>query len=207
MSEEILNNEELLPDKSKTVFAEDETLEIAADQVKLLQSSVRTVRTRKADLLQSAVQTLNSEDTHLRLGAVGQANSNAIDAGYAAIGQVKTGDANLKASAVGMVMADDNVSMELSQSKVIFNRGSVTMDHSLAGAVAGRKVKMEDSNVIFLLAGKVEGEVQPLFGPRESILFGIIAGIVGGILVLTGKLFKGLTQENGRKSKFELEDE
>lgn len=207
MSEELVNPEERLSEETKTVMAEDETLEIGADLVSLQQSSVRTVRAKQAELYQSAAQMMTAEEARIRMGAAAQVNTDNIDAGFTAIGQVKTTDASLKASVAGLVTADDNVSMEFSQAKLIYNNGMITMDHSLAGAVAGRKVKLDDSNVVFLLAGKVEGEVQPVFGPRESILFGIAAGIVGGILVLTGRLFKGLARVNGNKKQVELEDD
>jgi hypothetical protein len=111
---------------------------------------------------------------------------------FSAIGLMKTGEAQMKASAAGVIVAEDGVNMDLSRAHAILSRGNVVMDKSLAVVAGARKIKAENSNIVFLVTGKVEGDVKPLFGPRESLIFGVAAGLVGGILVLTGHLFKGM---------------
>lgn len=201
MNEENVNYPELTDAQSsagelKDALTQEETVQpqvdVTADKVSISQGNINSVRSQQVTLRQSAVRSLDTGQMDVRLGAVGVANTQTLEVNYGAVGAVKTGSANLKVVSSGAVVADDGVNMEYSTTKTILTRGNVLMDHSLAGATLARKVKMENSDVVFLVAGKVEGDVNPVFGPKESLLFGVAAGVVGGILVLTGHLFKKL---------------
>lgn len=172
----------------------EQELQIIDDEVEVEGASIGSIQAQQVDLRQCAVETMNTSEANIHLGAVAKSTSQSVDVNYGAMGVVKTGDAQMKAAAAGIVLADDGVNMDLSRSHVILTRGNVVMDKSLSVVTGARKVKAENSNIIFLVSGKVEGDVQPLFGPRESLIFGAVAGLVGGILVLMGKLFKGLSK-------------
>jgi hypothetical protein len=197
-------NEKPVAAETKVVAPE---VDIAADHVDIHQCSVRSLKAQQVTLQQSVVQDLHAGQMDVRLGAMFQSETEKLEVNYGAAGLIKTGDALLKATSAGAVVADDGVNMELSQAKAVLTRGNVLMDRSLAGAVVARKVKAQNSNVIFLLTSKVEGDVNPLFGPRESLIFGIVAGIVGGILVLTGRLFKHTQKPAGKKRSQDEDDE
>ncbi|MCD4671571.1 MAG: hypothetical protein K8R77_02805 [Anaerolineaceae bacterium] len=204
MSEERIENEmasEVMPSGGIENKTSQEKVQIVDDVVDVVRGSVGSIQAQQVDLHQSAVQTINTGKADVCFGAMAQSTSQDLEVSYGALGLVKTGDAQVKASAIGGIVADDGVNMELSRSQGIFSRGNVIMDKSVAGLVGARKVKAENSNIVFLVAGKVEGDVQPMFGPRESLIFGAMAGIVGGILVLTGHLFKSLTKVAERKHK------
>ena len=170
----------------------EQDLQIIDDEVEVERSSIGSIQAQQVDLHQSAVETLNSAHTTARFSAVGKSTSERIEVDFGAVGIAKTGEAQMKASVAAVIVADDGVNMDLSRSHVILSRGNVVMDKSLAVVAGARKVKAENSNIVFLVTGKVEGDVQPVFGPRESLIFGVAAGLVGGILVLIGHLFKGL---------------
>lgn len=191
-------SEELIENGIDAEAAEEEgveqELQIIDDEVEVEGASIGSIQAQQVDLRQCAVETLNTAEATVRLGAVAKSTSQKMVVDYGALGLVKTGDAQMKATVAGVVLADDGVNMDLSRSQVILTRGNVVMDKSLSLVTGARKVKAENSNIIFLVSGKVEGDVQPLFGPRESLIFGAVAGLVGGILVLMGKLFKGLSK-------------
>lgn len=204
MSEEHIENE-MASEEVENKSAQEE-MQIIDDVVDVVRGSVGSIQAQQVDLHQSAVQTIHAGKADICFGAMAQSTSQDLDISYGALGLVKTGDAQLKASTIGGIVADDGVNMNLSKSQVILSRGNVIMDKSVAGLVGARKVKAENSNIVFLLAGKVEGDAQPMFGPRESLIFGAAAGIAGGILVLTGHLFKGLTKAAEKKLKRDKEN-
>ena len=171
-------------------------LQIIDDEVEVEGAHIGSIQAQQVDLRQSAAETINSAQTTARFSAVGRSTSESAGVEFSAIGLAKAGDVQMKGSAAGFIVAEDGVNMDLSRSQVILSRGNVVMDKSVAVVAGARKIKAENSNIIFLVTGKVEGDVKPLFGPRESLIFGAVAGLVGGILVLSGKLFKGLEKED-----------
>lgn len=197
MNEELVKNE-MDHEAGEEVIAEN--LQIIDNEVKVEDIHVGSIQAQQVDLRQSVVETLNSAQTTARFSGIVKATSQNVDVDFGAIGIAKAGNVQMKASAAGVVVADDGVNMDLSRSQVILSRGNVVMDKSLAVVAGARKIKVENSNIVFLVAGKVEGDVEPLFGTRESLIFGAVAGLVGGILVLTGHLFKKL-------GKYEYEEE
>jgi hypothetical protein len=57
-------------------------------------------------------------------------------------------------------------------------------------ALVANQVALEnDTSVVFLLSKNVEGDVTAQFGQKESVLFGIVAGIAAGIVILSGAMF------------------
>jgi hypothetical protein len=190
MSEEMIENGMDVEEAAEEVVGQK--LQIIDDEVKVEDIQIGSIQAQQVDLRQSAVETLNSAHTTAHFSAVGKSTSERIEVDFGALGIVKTGEAQMKASAAGVIVAEDGVNMDMSRSHIILSRGNVVMDKSLAVVAGARKVKAENSNIVFLVAGKVEGGVKPLFGPRESLIFGAAAGLVGGILVLIGHLFNGL---------------
>jgi hypothetical protein len=79
----------------------------------------------------------------------------------------------------------------------LVTKGNVQIDQSGIVAMAANQVTLENNNsVVFLLAKHVEGDVNPKFGPKESALFGILAGLTAGIMILAGVLFGKKVQKN-----------
>ena len=104
------------------------------------------------------------------------------------VGLAQAQTASLSASQAGAVISEGNVSMEQSGAQMLLARGEVTMDQSGAVAMIARSVKAENSAAVFLLARDVEGTVNTAFGPRESAIFGAVAGAVAGLVMLVAKL-------------------
>jgi hypothetical protein len=108
--------------------------------------------------------------------------------GGVALAQTKA--ANLTASRVGATLTGGDVTMDQAGARVVVARGDVTMDQSGAVVLAARSLKAKNCGTIVLLAGQVEGEVNAAFGPRESAVFGAVAGAVVGLMLLLARLIR-----------------
>jgi hypothetical protein len=143
---------------------------------------------------QGAVQSIEANDILVRQGGIvtSHANHIEINAGGSIWNQAETIHLN-NSSAVAVVVKGDS-SLDQSSVKVMAARGTVTMDQSAAGVLAAREITLKNSAVVFLIAKNVNGDVKPMFSPREAVLFGAMAGLVGSLVFLIGKLF-------GKKSR------
>jgi len=56
--------------------------------------------------------------------------------------------------------------------------------------LVARNVKAKNCGTLLLLASRVEGEVNAAFGPRESAIFGAMAGTVVGLILLLARLMR-----------------
>jgi hypothetical protein len=63
-------------------------------------------------------------------------------------------------------------------------RNAIKVDQGGAGVMVARSAEVNNSFVGLILAQNVSGNVRALFDTRAALVFGIAAGIVGG-LVLT----------------------
>lgn len=88
-----------------------------------------------------------------------------------------------------MLLTRGGVTMDQSGTVAMWAR-DVTLDQSGAVAMWARNVKTENSGTVFLFASQVEGTVNTAFGPRESVIFGAVAGAVAGLVMLLAKLSK-----------------
>ncbi len=76
--------------------------------------------------------------------------------------------------------------MDQSGAQALLAQGQVTMSQSGAVVMFARDVHADKSGVAFLIARKIEGDVSVMFGPRDSVLFGAVAGLVAGLVMLVG---------------------
>ena len=69
--------------------------------------------------------------------------------------------------------------------------GSVEMVNSFAGVVAGREVRGERIQSIFLLSPKVEGNVTTVVDTRGVVIAGLLSGLFTGLIFLLGQALFG----------------
>ena len=101
---------------------------------------------------------------------------------------VNCGTAELEASTAGVVISGGDVEMDQSASKLVLARGDVKMDQSGVVVAAGQTVKVEKSSCFMVLAGRVEGNLETKFGPRESLIFGAAAGFAASLTLALFRL-------------------
>jgi hypothetical protein len=124
----------------------------------------------------------------IRQGGALQARADHLEMIQGGIGLAQTQAATLTASSVGVVLAGGDVTMDQAAGRAVLALGDVTMDQAGVAVVAARSVKAQNCSTLLLLAGRVEGEVNTAFGPRESAIFGVVAGAVAGLVLLLARL-------------------
>jgi hypothetical protein len=115
---------------------------------------------------------------------------------------IRTGQANLTASNAGVLINGGAVKMDQSAARVLVSGGEVSMDQSGSVLMIANSVRTQNSGTVFLIARNVEGDVNPSFGPRESMMFGAVAGLVIGVLMLLGGFFKRLRRWGNQPAHF-----
>jgi hypothetical protein len=166
----------------------DDMRDVAAETVNITQGGARNVQGTHVTLRQAGVQSVTADNLVIRQGGVVKAEADRLEMLQGGVGLARTQTAHLTASQAGAVLSEGDVTMEQSGAQMLMTRGEVTMDQSGAVAMMARSVKAENSGVVFLLANEVEGTVNAAFGPRESVIFGVVAGAVAGLVMLLAKL-------------------
>ncbi len=161
---------------------------VEAQEVNIDRGGVNQVQANTVYLRQAGAQTVTADHLELRQGGIVRAQATNLDVTAGGIIVAQTQEANLNTSAVQLLIAQGNVKMDQSGARVLITQGDVQMEQSGAAVIVARTVKTETGSTVFLLAQKVEGTVNTSFGPRESIIFGAIAGFVFFLLsVLAGR--------------------
>ena len=162
--------------------------DVTAESVNIIQGGARNVKGTHVTLRQAGAQSITVDNLVIRQGGVVQARADRLEMLSGGIVLAQTQTATLTASQAGAVLSEGNVTMEQSGAQMLLARGDVTMEQSGAVAMIARNVKAENSGVVFLLASQVEGTVNAAFGPRESVIFGAVAGAVTGLVLLLARL-------------------
>ncbi len=151
-------------------------------------SNMEDVAAEAVNITQGGAQSITADNLSIRQGGVVQARTEHLEMMGGGIVLAQTQTADLTAAQAGAIISEGDVTMELSGSQLLLARGDVTMDQSGAVTMIARNVRAENSGTVFLLANEVEGTVNAAFGPRESVIFGAVAGAVAGLVMLLAKL-------------------
>ena len=147
---------------------------------------------RDVVIRQGGVTSVQAETVSVRQGGVVQLEAESVEMLQGGAVLAQTEQANLTASQAGLLYVRGDVNMEQAGAATLIAQGRVKMDQSGAVVMAANEVSADNSGVVFLLAKQVTGQVRSLFGPRESILFGVAAGAAAGLALLIGrKLSRG----------------
>lgn len=106
-----------------------------------------------------------------------------VQQGGMLVGQAQ--QANLTTSRAGAVVAGQDANMSMSGANVLVSGRDVKMENSGTFLmVTGRDVSMQNSGTLLLFTRQVNGTVNTAFGPRESVIFGAVAGVVMGLVLV-----------------------
>ena len=160
---------------------------------KLLREGADAVKAETVHIEQGGANSVTADHLTVRQGGVVKANVKQLEMLQGGILLAQTDTAHLTASNTGVLLARGEVKMDQSSAQAMLVGGDVSMNQSGAVVMVARNVKTDEkSGVVFLIAQKVEGNVHPMFGPRESVLFGIVAGLAAGVVLLFGGRVKRL---------------
>lgn len=141
---------------------------IEAQQVSLKQAGVNTINANTVSIDQGGVVNLNTETFSMTSGGV-------------VFAQVQ--EANLTSSSAKVMVAGGSNQLKNSQALVLVSGNGSQLEQSSAAVLVTSHAKVDNaSGVIFLIAKNVEGDVKTVFGPKESVFFGITAGFTWAIV-------------------------
>jgi len=175
---------------------------VKGDQVEISYSGVKNVRGMNIALRQAGAKTIVGDDLVVRQGGFFKGQADKLSMNQAAAAILQTNQAQATGSAMGIILAQGDVTVDQGMARVVVGRNAVNIDQGGAFLIISPKVTTKQSGTIFLLASKVEGNVSTVFGTRESLIFGMIAGLVGGAFYLISKLLL-LNREKTKPSSTE----
>ena len=151
------------------------TNRLIANQLTVRQGAANSVETNELTMRQAAAVKINADQVHTNASAVGFL-------------QAQTAD--FENSSVAVANVAGNVVMDQSGANLLVSTGDVIMDQSGSFVTVTKSVVMKNSSTAFLFAQHVEGDVTTLFGSRDAVIFGTAAGLVGGMVLLLGRIFR-----------------
>jgi hypothetical protein len=176
--------------ESTSPQAGNEKNNVNADTVNVEQSAVGNINATNVTLRQAGAQSITTNQLTVRQGGMVKVKTENLEVTQGGVGLLQSSQAKLVSSRVGAVVAGGNVNLDLSSTRVLVAGGAVNLDQSASVILVGNNVKTQNSPIVFLFARNVEGNVSTTFGPQESIIFGAAAGLVAGVMLLLGSLFR-----------------
>ena len=170
---------------------EETNLPEAVEQSQVANLSQVDVQVVKAELVrmhQSSAREIQSEDVELNLSAALNVNSNRVSTKDSAMATVRSVEVNTQTTAIGAARAE-RMSLHGAAGAVV--AGSVELNNSYVGLVAGREVRGEKIESIILLSPKVEGNVTTVIDTRGALIAGMVGGLFAGIMLLLGRMLFG----------------
>jgi hypothetical protein len=101
------------------------------------------------------------------------------------MGMVEAGEVILQEGITGFVQAGK---ASVSGYTGLVVAGSADVQHGMAGIVAGREVRVEESRTVLLLAQNVNGNVTTLMDNRSALIAGLTGGLFAGLMLLLGRV-------------------
>ena len=170
---------------------EESNLPEVSGQSQVANLSQVTVETVKAELVrmhQSSAGEIQAEDVELNMSSAASVNSARVSTRTSAIAALQSVEVTTENSVVAAAQAER---MSLRGVAGAVMAGSVELDHSHVGILAGREVRGEQIKTVILLSGKVEGNVTTMMDTRGALIAGLVGGLFAGIMLLLGRMVFG----------------
>lgn len=156
----------------------------------VFQSTTGRVIANHLVVRQGAAKSVEANELVMRQAATLRTNADQVKASSSGFGFVQAQEANLQTCNVGALITAGTSKIDQSASYVIVSNGEAALDQCAALVVVSPKVTLRDTRTVFLMAKTVEGNVTTLFGSKDAVLFGAVAGFVGGMFLLISRLFR-----------------
>jgi hypothetical protein len=164
---------------------------VQADIVEISQGGANQIQAQEVTIRQGGANSVQADVVQIRQGGVVKVEADKMEVSQGGVVFASTQHAHLAASNAMLITARGNVNIEQGGLQVLVTQGDVQQEQCGTVLQISKSVTMDNnSSTVFLFAKNVDGEVHTQFGQRESILFGVLAGISAGIVLLSGVLFK-----------------
>ena len=163
---------------------------VRAGSVHIEWGSANTIEGDTVSIEMGSANTVTADHLTIRQGGVVKADVQQLEMIQGGIVLAQAETAHLTTAQATFLSAQGDVKMDQSGAQALHAGGNVTMNQSGAVVMIAQDVKADKSGVVFLFARKIEVNVKAMFGPRESILFGVVAGLVTGVVLLVSRQIK-----------------
>jgi hypothetical protein len=168
--------------------------DVKAETVDITQGGARRVEGKDVTLRQAGAQSVQADNLVIRQGGALKAQAEHLEMIESGLVLSRARSTNMTASHAAVVLSGGDVTMDQAGARVVVARGDVTMDQAGSVVLAAPSVKAQNCGTLLLIAGRVEGDVRAAFGPRESAIFGAVAGTLAGLVLLLARLVRARRQ-------------
>ncbi|HZQ05698.1 MAG TPA: hypothetical protein VFD70_03910 [Anaerolineae bacterium] len=170
-----------------TQEAEDEMMgemnrTIHGEVVNITQGGVRNIDAQSVTVKQGGVQNVSAEVVTVKQGGIVQAEGGSVEVVQGGIGLARGDQVKITAGGAFAILGS-NVQVEAGGAQWMLARQSISVDQGGAAAMIAPKMDVNNSFVGLILAQQVTGSVRTLFDTRAALVFGIAAGVVGGLVL------------------------
>ena len=150
-------------------------------------TNVDEIKGDSITMCQVTARSVQGEKLLARQGVIVRAQTGQLKMIQGGAAVIQTEKADLSTSGSVLILSGGDVNMDQSGSKLLLSKGNISMDQSGVIAMAANRIETKNSSAVFMIAQNVEGSVNTMFGPRESLIFGAAAGLVAGLFYLFGR--------------------
>jgi len=172
-------------------MSEESSLPESSEQSQVANLShvdVETVRAELVRMHQSGASEIQAGDVELNMSAAASINSARVSTNTSAIAALQSVEMTAQNSVIGAAQAER---MSLSGVSGAVLAGSVELNHSHVGILAGRDVHGDEIKAFILLSNRVEGNVTTTMDTRGALIAGLVGGLFAGIMLLLGRMLFG----------------
>lgn len=160
-------------------------------ELEVIRETAERVDADQVVMRQAGASSVRADAVSVRQGGVVRMDANQVDMLRGGVVLARADEVRLTASQAGLMHAGGSAVMDQSGAVGLVAGGAVTMDQSGAVLLAAPEVRADEANAVFLLARRVDGHVNAVFGPRESLLLGAAAGAASGLVLLLARRLRG----------------
>lgn len=160
-------------------------------EVEVIREPAERVDADDVVMRQAGASSVRADAVSIRQGGVVRMDATQVDMLQGGVVLARADELRLTASEAGLIYAAGPTVMDQSGAVGLVAGGAVTMDQSGAVLMAAPEVRADEANAVFLLARRVDGHVNAVFGPRESLLLGAAAGAAAGVVLLIARGLRG----------------
>lgn len=150
--------------------------------VNITQGGAQNIDAQSVTIRQGGAQNVSAESVTVKQGGILQAEGGSIEVVQGGIVLARGDQVNVTAGgAVGIL--GTSVHVEAGGAQWMVARESISVDQGGAGAMIASKMDVNNSFVGLILARQVTGNVRALFDTRGALVFGLAAGVIGGMVL------------------------
>jgi hypothetical protein len=146
-----------------------EAQHVEAETVLLEGGSAYVIKAGKAEMKQSVASTVYAETVDVREGAIGWAESDLVRTDLGAVGAARAETLSADQSAVLAVRANNAV-----------------LNNTVGGVMVADRIEATNTRSFIVFGREINGSVYTLLDERGAALFGALAGVAIGLVLLLG---------------------